>query len=70
MGTETLSDILQRTVKATPNATALVDPPNRAEITDGVPRRLTYAQLQMEVDLLATVLLEQGLTSGLSSAWQ
>ena len=58
-GTETINDIFQRTVERSPQALAVVDPPNRGEITGGQPLRLTYAQLQQTVDALATILLEQ-----------
>jgi non-ribosomal peptide synthetase component E (peptide arylation enzyme) len=60
-GTDKLSDILQRNVEHTPEAVAVVDPPNRSEITDGQPQRLSYTGLQQAVERLATILLEHGI---------
>ncbi len=44
-GTETLADLFLKNASSTPGRVALVDPPNRAEFTNGQPRRLTYADL-------------------------
>ncbi len=60
-GIETINDIFQRTVERSPQALAVVDPPNRDEITGGQPLRLTYMQVQAAADTLATILLEQGI---------
>jgi acyl-CoA synthetase (AMP-forming)/AMP-acid ligase II len=60
-GTETLDDIFRRNVARTPEAIAVVDPANRLDITDGEPRRLTYAELDKAVNRLAVLLLENGL---------
>ncbi|MEZ4668144.1 MAG: class I adenylate-forming enzyme family protein [Anaerolineae bacterium] len=59
-GTDTLSDIFLRNVQQSPNAVALVDPANRAEFTNGVVTRLTYADLLTAVDRLAGGLLKLG----------
>ena len=40
----TLDDVFRRAATRRPDAIALADPPNRADITDGAPRRLTYGQ--------------------------
>lgn len=61
-GTETLDELFRRNVKNTPDAIAVVDPANRADISDGAARRLTYAELDQVVDRLAARLLEAGLT--------
>lgn len=61
-GTETIGDLFQKNVKATPDVVALVDPPNRAEITIGQPQRLTYAEVAQQVDRLAAGLLKLGVT--------
>jgi len=61
-GHETLNDMLARHVRETPGQDALVDPSNRAEITDGAPKRYTYAELDRAVNRLAARLLEQGAT--------
>ncbi|MGZ3615519.1 MAG: class I adenylate-forming enzyme family protein [Ktedonobacteraceae bacterium] len=60
-GTETLNDLFQRNVANTPNALAVVDPPNRSEFASGQPQRLTYGELQQAVDRLATVLIQHGI---------
>jgi len=44
-----------------PDALALADPPNRAAFTDGVARRLTYAEAERMVAALAARLLRMGL---------
>lgn len=59
-GTETLGAIFRRNVAAAPQALAVVDPPNRAEITDGDPQRLTYAELNHAADRLAATLVKRG----------
>jgi 2,3-dihydroxybenzoate-AMP ligase len=38
-GDDTLLDLWTRNVAAHPERTALVDPPNRADLTAGTPRR-------------------------------
>ena len=60
-GTETLGDLFLRTVENTPDALAVVDPPNRTEFTQGEPQRLTYRELSQAVERLAVRLLEQGI---------
>jgi non-ribosomal peptide synthetase component E (peptide arylation enzyme) len=47
-GTDTLSDLFLRNVAATPQALALIDPPNRADLIGGDPQRLTYAELKRQ----------------------
>ncbi|MFN8594997.1 MAG: class I adenylate-forming enzyme family protein [Anaerolineae bacterium] len=61
-GTDTLDDLFRRNAAATPHSVALVDPPNRAELTVGQPQRFTYAELAEQVDRLASSLLKLGLT--------
>ena len=60
-GDKTLSDLVIDTAALTPDAEALVDPPNRAELMPGDPRRLTYRELVGQVDDLAAALLAAGL---------
>ncbi|MBL8156352.1 MAG: AMP-binding protein, partial [Anaerolineae bacterium] len=59
-GTETLIDLFLRQAERTPEAVALVDPPNRAEFTVGDPQRLTYAELRARVERLAAGLVRLG----------
>ncbi|NLE11384.1 MAG: acyl--CoA ligase [Actinobacteria bacterium] len=60
-GDKTLMDLVRETAARTPDAEALVDPPNRAELLPGEPRRLTYRELTAQVDNLAAALLGAGL---------
>lgn len=60
-GTDTLDDLFRRNAAATPAAIALIDPPNRAELTSGPPQRFTYAELADAVERLASGLLHLGL---------
>jgi acyl-CoA synthetase (AMP-forming)/AMP-acid ligase II len=60
-GDQTFKDLLLRNVERAPNEIALVDPANRAEVTDGPVRRLTYAELREQVERLALRLIEHGL---------
>ncbi len=60
-GTATLDQLFRNHVARQPGREAVVDAPNRAEFTDGAPRRLSYAALDAEVDRLARVLLACGL---------
>jgi acyl-CoA synthetase (AMP-forming)/AMP-acid ligase II len=60
-GEETILDLYLRNVEQTPDRTALVDPPNRSELTAGKPQRLTYAELKQITYRLAGSLVEMGL---------
>ncbi len=60
-GTDTLLDLFLRNVRATPDALALVDPPNRSAWTSGAPQRLTYRELDQASGWLAAGLQEAGL---------
>jgi acyl-CoA synthetase (AMP-forming)/AMP-acid ligase II len=57
----TLQDLLEKAVLRTPDAVALADPPNRARMTLGEARRLTYAELKRSSDRLAGGLVKIGL---------
>lgn len=59
-GTETLVEMFLRNAAATPDAAALVDPPNRAEFGMGEPRRMTYREAAEAADRLACALLDAG----------
>jgi acyl-CoA synthetase len=60
-GQRTLSDLFLENVERSPDAPAVVDPPNRAGLAPGEPRRLTYAQLRVASDRLAKALLDAGI---------
>ncbi|WP_158967270.1 class I adenylate-forming enzyme family protein [Chachezhania sediminis] len=63
-GELTLPDLFAGTCARAPERLGLVDPPNRAEIFEGTPQRLTYAQMAAGVDRLAAVLQAQGFGPG------
>src|SRR5215213_5018494 len=50
----TLDDMFRRTAARRPDAIALADPPNRESFTDGVPRRLTYAEADRAISAIAS----------------
>ena len=49
----TLDDLFRRAAQRNPDTPALVDPPNRAQFTDGVARTLTYAQADRMISAIA-----------------
>lgn len=59
-GERTLSDLFLRNAELSPEALAVVDPPNRAALAPGEPQRLTYAEVKSASDRLANALLEAG----------
>src|SRR5262245_21361614 len=60
-GQTTLDALFRRAVARRPEAVALVDPPNRADFTDGPPRRLSYAEADRIVGAIAAQLNKLGL---------
>ncbi len=60
-GTTTLDQGFRDIVARLPAREAVVDAPNREALTDGAPRRLSYAQLEAEVARMAAVLHARGL---------
>ncbi len=59
-GTDTLTDLFRRHVAEMPDALALADPPNRAELAPGDPLRLSWSDLSIATDRLAAAMLEAG----------
>ncbi|MBS0247439.1 MAG: acyl--CoA ligase [Proteobacteria bacterium] len=57
----TLDDLFRRAAVHDPSAVALCDAPNRADFTNGVPRRLTYADADRAISTLAARLCRAGL---------
>ena len=57
----TVDDLFRRALARRPDAVALIDPPNRAAVTDGPPRRLTFAEADRIVTAIAARLRELGL---------
>ena len=60
---QTLYQYLSSHAERTPNATALVDPPNREAFVPGGPERLTWHELLGRVDSLAAALSKQGVAA-------
>lgn len=60
----TLDDLFRRCVAERPEHLALVDPPNRESLTDGAVGRLSFAQLETEVEVLCQVLRAAGFARG------
>jgi AMP-binding enzyme len=58
-----LDDLLRRTAERRPDHIALIDPPDRQSFTDGVPRRLSYAQADRMVSAIAGRLRHLGLST-------
>lgn len=60
-GDQTLADLFFANCAKYPERLALVDAPNRADFAFGTPQRLTYAQMQAEVERLAGALVAAGI---------
>ncbi|MFZ1062660.1 MAG: class I adenylate-forming enzyme family protein [Acidimicrobiales bacterium] len=61
---ETWLDQFAARVRDFPRRVSLVDPLNRETFTDGVPRRLTWTEVDREVDRLARALYRAGVRQG------
>lgn len=61
---ETVQQLFADRVRERGSQLAVVDPVDKAEYVDGLPRRVTWAELAIEVDRLAAVLLEAGVRAG------
>src|SRR5947209_6145468 len=61
VGRSTMDDVFRRAAVRRPDAIALADPPNRAAITDGAPRRLTFAEADRMISAVALRLRRLGL---------
>jgi non-ribosomal peptide synthetase component E (peptide arylation enzyme) len=60
-GERTLIDLFLDTAERSADELAVVDPPNRADLTPGEPLRLTYAGAKTATDRLANALLGAGI---------
>ena len=60
-GSVTLWDLFVKNLDEQPEAQAVVDAPNRADFAHGTPRRLSWAQLAIEVDQFSLQLLAKGI---------
>ena len=60
-GDETLSDWLQQAVDEKPETMAIIDQPDRSNITDGPAQRLSYRALNDRVESLAARFFDAGL---------
>ena len=63
-GPITASGLLRRRARQKPDATALVDPPNRQMLGLTPPRSFTYGEANEAVDALAAFFVELGLQPG------
>lgn len=63
-GAKTWPALLAQHVRAMPDRLAVVDPPNLSEISDAAPQRLTWAELDQQVGLLAAELMTCGVEPG------
>ncbi|WP_298163517.1 class I adenylate-forming enzyme family protein [Brevundimonas sp.] len=61
-GDQTLDDLFLKHVAAHPDAEALVDPLNAADVVGGQPDRLTWRETAHAVDRLAAVLVAHGIS--------
>ena len=60
-GETTLTSIFDQAVSGRPHNLALVDPSNRVDITHGVAKRFTFAELANRVENLAAILHARGI---------
>ena len=60
----TLDDLFRRTVSRQPDATALIDPPNKQRVTGEAPVQLTFAEADQAVSAIAARFVEAGLPQG------
>lgn len=63
-GSQTIYGAFSRHVATDPHRVAVIDPPNRAAFTHGVPQRLTYGELDAFIERIATSLSAAGLRAG------
>ncbi|MFE3194877.1 class I adenylate-forming enzyme family protein [Nocardia sp. NPDC059240] len=67
---ETIPEVFGRRVGAAPDAPAITDPANLAELTGALPRTLTWRELDDHVTDIAAVLLDNGIRQGSTVAVQ
>ena len=60
-GDRTFADLFAANATAHPERLALVDAPNRADFAFGEPHRLTYAELEAEIERIAGALVTAGI---------
>lgn len=63
-GEVTIHDMFAATVARAPDRLGVIDPPNRPQLDGVAPRRLTYGEMQAEVEQMAEALRAQGLGPG------
>ena len=57
----TIDDLFRSNAARRPDSLALIDPPNRLQVTGDAPRSFTYAQADRAIDAIATRLRDIGL---------
>jgi acyl-CoA synthetase (AMP-forming)/AMP-acid ligase II len=63
-GDTTIPGMFRDTCERASGRLGLVDPPDRAQVFEGAPRRLTYGEMRREVDRYAALLQSHGLGPG------
>ena len=63
LGRITIGELFHYAARRRPDALALADPPNRSHVTDGKPRRLSYAEADRVVAAIAARLRGMGLST-------
>lgn len=58
--TVTFDELFRRNVLRSPDKIAIVDPSNRETIMDGEARKLTFSELEAEVNQVASILVKDG----------
>ena len=61
---QTIDDLVRRAVAARGRASALADAPNRGDILGGSPRRLTWSEVDAEIEAMAASLAARGAGPG------
>ena len=59
-GDRTIYDLYSEAAKR-PDHLALIDPANRATITDGLPKRLNFRELSQHIDALSIAFFDGGI---------
>lgn len=63
-GSDTLHSLLAKQVAERPSALAVADQPNKKDLIETTPSRLSFAQLEIASDALAAQLLARGVGAG------
>ena len=70
MNSPSFQDLFAQQLDRQPEAVAVVDAPNRTEFISGSPRRVTWSQLDQEIDRVAERLVNAGAGAGTAVGYQ